>query len=90
MSLGGFFGGLALIAVGLSLVIKTQWYYNMFGSIQWADEHLGFEGGSRLFYKLLGVLVCFFGILTMLGMFEDFFMGTAGQLLLPQDARDAQ
>jgi hypothetical protein len=83
MTLGSFFGGIALIALGLSLVIKTEWYFSMFGNIQWADEHLGLDGGSRLFYKLLGVLVCFFGILTLTGQFGGFFMSTAGQLLVP-------
>jgi hypothetical protein len=84
-----FLGGLLIIAAGMSLVIKTEWMYSMFGSIPWADEHLGFEGGSRLFYKLLGVIICFFGILTAFGLFRGFFVSTAGQLLLPQSARDA-
>lgn len=88
MTIGSFIIGLLLIAAGLWLVIKTEGVYAMFGSIPWADEHLGFEGGSRLAYKLIGVLFCFFGILALTGQFRGFFLSTAGQLLLPPGVRE--
>jgi len=81
-----FFGGMLITFIGGSIVFKTEWILQNFGSIQWADEHLGFEGGSRLFYKLIGVFVCFMGILVAFGLFKGFFVSTAGQFLLPKSA----
>ena len=36
------------------------------------EEHLHGEGGSRLGYKLLGILLIFLGILAITGMIGDF------------------
>jgi hypothetical protein len=82
-----FFGGMFIIAIGLTLVIKTEWYLQNFGRVDWAEQHLGFEGGSRLFYKLLGTFVCFIGILVAFDLFGGFFRSTVGQLILPPNAR---
>ena len=37
------------------------------------DENLGAEGGSRLGYKLMGVLILFIGIILMTGSGDAFF-----------------
>jgi len=46
-------------ALGVSMLMKTAWYLSMIGRVPWAEKHLGFEGGSRLFYKLIGLLIIF-------------------------------
>lgn len=82
-----FLLGMGIVALGVSMVIRTEWIMNFFGRVDWAEQHLGLEGGSRLFYKLLGVVACFFGVLTAFGLFEGFFAATAGQLLIPPGSR---
>lgn len=67
-----FFFGLAAIGVGAMMTIKSEALLNSFGRVAWFEEHLGLEGGSRLGYKLMGMLVIFFGILTMTGMIGGF------------------
>jgi hypothetical protein len=46
---------LVLILVGATMVIKSEWIYSFIGPIDWAEEHLGTEGGTRILIKLLGV-----------------------------------
>ncbi len=52
-----YFISLIVIAVGAILVIKSDWFVANFGTIGWAEAHLGSEGGTRAFYKILGVLI---------------------------------
>jgi len=73
------FIGIALVAAGAILVMKTEWFINNFGRLSWFEAKLGFEGGSRLGYKLIGVLLIFVGIIFMTGSGSDF----AGWLLSP-------
>lgn len=67
-----FFIGLIIFAVGLTLVIKTEWYVNNFGRIGFFEQYLGTEGGSRLGYKLVGLFALFIGIISMTGMIGGF------------------
>ena len=76
-----FFGGLVMIALGALVVIKSEWVYNNFGPIAWFEEHLGSEGGSRLGWKLIGLIVVFFGILVMTNLVGGFFMWVLSPLL---------
>lgn len=77
-----FIIGIFIVALGASLVIKTEWYYQNFGTIAWAEEKLGPNGGSRLMYKLLGLIAIFFGFLLMSGLFGGFLVGTVGRILV--------
>lgn len=52
--------GLAGTALGVAMLIKTEWFLRMLGKNDWAERVLGVEGGTRLFYKLIG-----FGILIL-------------------------
>lgn len=72
MSFLKFFLGLGFLSVGVLFNLKTEWMLNNFGRIQWFEEKLGVEGGSRLGYKLIGILVIFFGILLVTGLFDGF------------------
>ena len=55
--------GIIVVAAGVFAVIKTEWLLENFGRIDWFDEKLGSEGGSRLGYKLVGLLFIFIGLL---------------------------
>jgi len=65
--------GIIITAVGAALVLKTEWFLQTFGRVAWFDENLGAEGGSRLGYKLMGVLILFIGIILMTGSGDAFF-----------------
>jgi len=75
-------GGIT-IAIGCLLVIKTQWIYDFTGPIDWAEQHLGTEGGTRILIKILGVLLilgAFLGVTGILGaMVKGFFGPLFGQ-----------
>ena len=79
MSLIRILGGLALIGIGILPVIKTQWFLENFGSIAWAEQHLG---GSRMFYKLLGLLISLAGILLATNILGGILIGTIGRLFV--------
>ncbi len=55
--------GFIIAAVGLLLTLKSQWVYENMGSIESAERFLGSSGGSRLFYKLVGIVITFIGFL---------------------------
>lgn len=66
------FWGVIMISLGLYLVIKTEIILKNFGRIAFFEKHLGSDGGSRLGYKLLGVLIIFLGTVIMFNMGEKF------------------
>lgn len=45
--------------LGLAMNLKTESFLRFTGPVSWAEKHLGIEGGTRLFYKLLGLLIIF-------------------------------
>ncbi|MBI5621876.1 hypothetical protein HY933_03370 [Candidatus Falkowbacteria bacterium] len=65
-----FFG---LLIIGFSFLItwKAEWILQNFGGNAWAEAKLGSSGGSRLFYKLIGVVGIFLGLLVMTGLIQD-------------------
>ncbi len=65
------YGILGIIA-GMVLVIKSEWFFTFFGRIDFADRYLGTEGGTRLMYKLIGILFVFLALLYMTGGIESF------------------
>lgn len=66
------FAGLIIIAGGVFLVLKTEWFINNFGRIAWFEAKLGTEGGSRLGYKLVGIFLIFLGVIVMTGSSSEF------------------
>jgi len=51
----GVLGGLA----GFLLVWKTEAVFGFTGRFEFAEKYLGTEGGSRVFIKIIGVIVIF-------------------------------
>ncbi|MFA6027520.1 MAG: hypothetical protein WC752_01195 [Patescibacteria group bacterium] len=58
--------GIIMIGVAIAMVIKTEWFINFSGRIQWAEDKLGGDG-TRTFYKLLGIIIIFLSVLVMSG-----------------------
>ncbi|MFH0952227.1 MAG: hypothetical protein V1838_03490 [Patescibacteria group bacterium] len=55
------------VVIGFLIVWKSNWLVNNVGSIPWADEHMGSEGGSNLLYKLIGLLIILVTFITISG-----------------------
>ena len=74
-----FFFGLIGIAIGFLLIWKSDWIVNNFGRIDWAEIKLGSEGGTRIFWKLVGLAVIAIAMLYMFGFIE----GVIGAIFSP-------
>jgi hypothetical protein len=70
--------GILGTALGLSMLLKTEWYLQMIGRNEWAERHFGFEGGSRLLYKLIGfaiILLSWIYAFNWMNNLLEFFLG---------------
>ncbi|MEA3398668.1 MAG: hypothetical protein U9R06_02905 [Patescibacteria group bacterium] len=75
------FLGLLTAAVGFMIVAKTEWLLRNFGRIDFFDRHLGSSGGSRLGYKIIGLIAIFIGILTATNLINAFVLWVLSPLL---------
>ena len=75
----GIVVGLIMALIGLLMTWKTEWLITNFGKLNWPEQHLGSEGGTRLFYKLLGIGLIILGFMTMTGL-----LGNIGRAFLPR------
>ncbi len=68
------------IAFGVVLIIKTEWFVQNFGTNEWAETHLGTSGGSRLLYKLIGLVIIIIAMLGVTGLLGPLILSTVGRL----------
>ncbi len=73
--------GLLVVGLGMLLVIKTQWIYDFTGPIDFAERFLGTEGGTRMFIKILGVLMILGAFLGVTGLLGKIVSGIFAPLL---------
>lgn len=66
------------IVLGFLIVWKSEWLYQNFGSVGWAEAHLGVEGGTRLFYKLVGFAIIIISMLGVSGLLGGLVLGIFG------------
>jgi hypothetical protein len=66
--------GIIGVGVGFHMVYKTGGYLELMGRNDWAEQKFG-PGGTRLFYKLIGVGLCILGIFGITGVLSDFSVG---------------
>lgn len=76
-----FILGIIIMAIGMIIVIKSEWMLNNFGRIAFFEAKLGSEGGSRLGYKLVGIIFFFVGLLIMTNMIGGFLTWALSPLL---------
>lgn len=60
--------GLIIVLIGFLLVWKSEWFLYNIGRIEWAEQKLG--GGTRLFYKLIGIAIIIIGFLIMTNLYQ--------------------
>ena len=77
-----YFIGIVMVIVGVFLIVKTEWFIQNFGTNAWAEEHLGYNGGTRLMYKIIGIFFIFFGFLAITNMINGFLVGTVGKIFV--------
>ena len=73
--------GILITIPGAFMVIKTEWFLQNFGRISWFEKQFGTEGGSRLGYKLVGILFIFIGVVVMTGSGSNLAEWILGPLL---------
>ncbi|MDD4412138.1 MAG: hypothetical protein PHR00_00590 [Patescibacteria group bacterium] len=73
--------GIVFIAIGIFLNVKTESMLQSFGRMAWFEMKLGVEGGSRLGYRLIGIILIFLGVLIAFGMIDGFIMWILSPLL---------
>ena len=77
-----YFIGTICVLAGIGLILKTEWVVQNFGVNAWAEEHLGVNGGSRLLYKFIGLIVIFVGFLLITNLWESFLMATVAKIFI--------
>ena len=59
------------LTVGTVFVLKTEWFIKGFGRIKWAELHMG---GTRTFYKALGVFIIILSFMLLTGTLQVFVL----------------
>ncbi len=67
-----FITGSIISILGALIVIKSEWMLRNFGRMTVFDRFLNAEGGSRLGWKLLGLIIFFIGVLIMTNLINGF------------------
>lgn len=86
MTLSGFFLGMLMAAIGVAMVIKTEPIYEFVGRIPTAEQYLG-SGGSRLFIKLIGIIIIIWGFMWGFDLWDGFLQATLGSLFPKSDIK---
>ena len=70
-----------MIVLGAFMVIRTEWFIENFGYSDWAESKLG-GGGTRIMYKVLGILFIVGSVLGMTGALGEIIIGVFGKLFI--------
>ncbi|MCD6442137.1 hypothetical protein J7L24_01160 [bacterium] len=75
------FIGILITVAGFIVVWKSEKVLGFFGKSAWAEKHLQYEGGSHLFYKLIGVAIILAGLFLISGIWQD-IMGRIAKIFI--------
>jgi len=70
--------GIGCIILGVIMIVGTGPIIRMFGRIEWAEEHLHTEGGTKMMTKWIGLGFIILGFIFMGGWFEPLLRGMFG------------
>lgn len=73
-----FLLGLVLAGVGFLMIYKNQAFMEFFDRVPWAERNL--SGGTRSFYKLLGLIFILLGFIWLTGLGNTFLTWALGGL----------
>jgi len=66
--------GFIFVAIGMFVVIKSEWILKFFGYNDWAESKISIWGGSRILYKLIGLLIILAAVFYMTGWLENILL----------------
>lgn len=72
--------GMVLVALGLALTLRTFWFIDFLGPVDWLEYKIG-PGGTRLAYKILGTVIVVIGFLVMTNLWGRFLNASLGSLI---------
>ena len=72
------FWGLVSIGGGYVIIRYVEWLLNNIGRMEFFERKLGNMGGSRLGYKLLGILLIAIGFAMVTNLVDGLVDGLAG------------
>jgi len=72
--------GFIISAIGILITMKAEWLYQTMGPVPFAESRLGAEGGSRLWYKLIGIVVTIIGFLMITNLLGNIVLAIFGPL----------
>ena len=75
--------GIIIIVAGFLLAWKTEAVHKFTGRVAFAEKYFGTEGGTRLFYKLLGIFIMMVGFMVLTGFYKGFLRAIVG-IFLPK------
>jgi len=67
-----FFIGIPIFLAGVFIVIKSEAMLDAFGRIDFFERNLSTSGGSRLGYKLVGIVFIIIGMMAISGLLGGF------------------
>ena len=70
------FLSLVFVVVGILITMKANWIVENFGTLPWAEKHLG---STSLYWKLFGITVTTVSILTMIGVTQAVLVSIFGR-----------
>ncbi|RJR30774.1 hypothetical protein C4569_03805 [Candidatus Parcubacteria bacterium] len=73
--------GFVIVAISGLIVVRSEWIYQNVGAIPWAEAHLHAEGGSRMMYKLIGVVGIIIGFMLITNMLGSILLWILSPLL---------
>lgn len=75
------FLGVLFAGVGFFFVKYADWFYANIGPMDWAEKYFSTFGGTRMFYKFLGIIFVFVGGLVATGLSSAFFAWVLSPLI---------
>ena len=76
-----YFYALIVIILGFLLVRYSNWLVNNFGYVDWAEHYLGVYGGTRLMWKIIGILFIIGALFTVSGIMENILYSIFGRMV---------
>ncbi|MBD3359409.1 MAG: hypothetical protein GF365_01730 [Candidatus Buchananbacteria bacterium] len=70
--------GTILVIIGILMIIKTDWFLRAIGRIAWAEKVIG---STRSFFKLLGLVFIFVGLIMIFNLFGGIVYWALGPIL---------
>lgn len=71
------------MAVGIGMAWRTEIALEILGRNWWAEKNFG-VGGSRFFYKLIGIAITVLGIIVVTDLYEEIVGGFITGLFSPR------